>query len=400
MSKKLIEILYDVAKIEEKIFENGYKKYIISGIYTVTDKPNSNNRIYPTAIMNEAVRKLQPKVMMGKVKMSMDHPDWNPTLKDTAAIMLDITEVGEDKKGRYSAQICDTQVGKDLKAILDAGGSVGVSTRGYGSGLDDQEWPGLPGRYTVIQPGFKLESVDFVDGPSVEETEDDITLEQKKGAQEDMKTIEELMKAYPEIFKGFSDKTEAEKKELVTKLNDAIKASNVASENFTKLTDTIKAIRPDMFVTVAESEIVKSKDSEISTLKSKISELESKIKESETKISTFESQKVKNSRDLEVQKLKAEDSSFFKGGVVEKKFENCVTADEVQQVYKATKELIESFKKSQEDIADPKTQTPDKKSEGNGLTKEQNLDFERKNMERRNSGLAAMTTESYKKLCI
>jgi len=41
MPNKLIEILYEATKIDEKILEGGFKKYIISGIYTVTDTPNS-----------------------------------------------------------------------------------------------------------------------------------------------------------------------------------------------------------------------------------------------------------------------------------------------------------------------------------------------------------------------
>ena len=400
MPNKLIEILYEATKIDEKILEGGFKKYIISGIYTVTDTPNSNNRIYPTDIMNEAVKKLQLKVKKGAVKMALDHPEWTPKLKDTAAIITDISEIGIDKKGYYTAQIVDTAVGKDLKAILDGGGVVGVSTRGYGATLDDQELPGLSGRYTIIQPGFKLESIDFVDIPSVEETEDNMTLEQK--GENKMKTIEEIMKAYPELFKKFNDKTEAEKKDLVDKLNEAIKVSNSATSNFNKLAEMIKTIKPDLFVVITESETIKSKDAEILTLKNKISELEVSIKNSTNKISTFESEKIKNAREMELQKIKAEDPDFFKPGMefLVKKFENCNTAEEIRAVYTSNKELIESLRKSNEGMSDPKTKTPDKKNEGNGLTKEQTIDFELKNKERRSSGLSTMTVESYKKLCM
>jgi len=350
--------------------------------------------------MNEAVKKLQLKVKKGAVKMALDHPEWTPKLKDTAAIITDISEIGIDKKGYYTAQIVDTAVGKDLKAILDVGGVVGVSTRGYGTTLDDQEWPGLSGKYSIIQPGFKLESIDFVDGPSVEETEDYMALEQK--GENKMKTIEELMKAYPELFKRFNDKTEAEKKDLVNKLNEAIKVSNSATSNFNKLAEMIKTIKPDLFVVITESETIKSKDAEILTLKNKISELEVSIKNSTNKISTFESEKIKNAREMELQKIKAEDPDFFKPGMefLVKKFENCNTAEEIRAVYTSNKELIESLRKSNEGMSDPKTKTPDKKNEGNGLTKEQASDFELKNKERRSSGLSTMTVESYKKLCM
>ena len=164
----------------------------------------------------------------------------------------------------------------------------------------------------------------------------------------------------------------------------------------------IKTIKPDLFVVVTESETIKSKDAEILTLKNKISELEVSIKNSTTKISTFESEKIKNAREMELQKIKAEDPDFFKPGMefLVKKFENCNTAEEIRAVYTSNKELIESLRKSNEGMSDPKTKTPDKKNEGNGLTKEQAVDFELKNKERRSSGLSTMTVESYKKLCM
>lgn len=393
MKKKIIETIYEVSKIE-CLEEAGVKQYIISGPFTVTDKPNGNNRIYPKEVMQKAIEKCKKKIAKKQVRMGMDHPGFEGKLAESAALMLDMTDVGEDGKAYYRAQIVDTRAGKDLKALLDAGACIGVSTRGYGEALYDQEWPGLEGKFTIIRDGFELETVDFVDNPSVAETHDDITLESKKRSESTMKTIEELRKEFPEAFEAFDKANAEEKKAMTDKIEALLAQINATNENFGKLVDLIKTVKPESFVTIPEAEVVAKKDEEIKTLNTKITSLENTTIEMKTKIETVEAEKIKAEKEAKIESLRATETDFFGVPELVKLFDSCVSAEEVQKVFECQKALFVAARKSvTPEIKNPKTNV-DTQTE---LNDNQKRDFEMKNSERRACGLSALTVESYLK---
>lgn len=393
MKKKIVEHLFEVNTIE-CLEESGDKKYIISGPFTKVDEPNGNNRIYPKEVMQKAIDKCKKKVAKKQVRMSLDHPGWEGKLADAAAIMLEISDIKEDGKAYYKAQIVDTTAGKNLKALLDAGSCIGVSTRGYGDALYDQEWPNLPGKYTVIKEGFELETVDFVDTPSVSETQDDITLESLKRSESTMKTIEELRKEFPETFEAF-DKVIAEEKKTLTDAIENLKAQmTTATENFSKIVDLIKVVNPSAFTTIPESEIVAKKDEAIKDFETKVSELEKTASELKAKVESVEADKIKAEKEKEIETLKSTDVDYFKVPELVAKFESCVNAEEVRKVYESNKALLDSMKKSLGvETKNPKTNV-DKQIE---LTDNQKRDLDSKNSDRKAMGLSPITVESYLK---
>lgn len=391
---KIVESIFEASTIE-CLEENGTKKYIISGCYTQTDTPNGNNRIYPKEVMQKAIEKCQKKVAKKQVRMSLDHPGWEGKLSEAAAIMLELGNIQSDGKAYYKAQIVDTRAGQDLKALLDAGACIGVSTRGYGEALYDQEWEGLPGKYTVIKEGFELETVDFVDNPSVQCTQDDVTLESKKRSESIMKTIEELRKEFPQTFEAF-DKTIAEEKKSLTDMIESLKTQiSTTAENFKKVVDLVKSVNPDAFTTIPESELVAKKDEAIKTAETKISELEKSNSEMKTKIESVEAEKVKAEKEKEIEKLRASDPNYFKSESLVARFESCVTSDEVRKVYENNKALIEEFNKSNASDAKPPKSNVDKTE---SLTDNQKKHLATLNSERRANGLQPFTVESYLKL--
>ena len=394
MKKKIIEHLFEETKMDVLEESNGSKKYIISGSFTKTNEPNGNNRIYPKEVMQKAIEKCKKKVAKKQVRMSLDHPGFEGKLSEAAALLLDITDIQENGKAYYKAQIVDTRAGQDLKALLDAGACVGVSTRGYGDALYDQDWEGLPGKYTVIKDGFELETIDFVDTPSVSETQDDITLESLKRSESTMKTIEELRKEHPEAFEAF-DKAIAEEKKSLTDQIESLKAEVAKTiENFNKVVDAIKTVNPSAFTTIPESEVITTKDEAIKSLESKISEVEKINSEMKTKIETVESEKIKIEKDKEIETLKAKDVEYFKVPSLVAKFETCSNAEEVRKVYESNKALLDEYRKSLDlEIKTPKTNVD--KSEG--LTDNQKRDMEVKNFERKLNGLSQWSTEEYLK---
>jgi len=395
MKKLIIETIFEAAKIEEVDF-NGAKQYIMSGPMTITDTPNDNNRIYPSPVMQATLEKLKCKVAKKQIRMSLDHPVGEGRLSDAAALMIEISDIMPDKKAYYKAQIMDTRKGKDLKAMLDAGAVIGVSTRGYGEALYDQEWPGLSGKFTVIREGFELETADFVDTPSVKETMDDITLESLKRSESRMKTIEDLRKENPETFEAFDKSIADEKKILTDKIESLVAQVGSTTENFNKIADLLKTVKPELFVTIPESEIVANKEAEIKTLTTNVETLESSIVGLKTKIESVEANSVKIEKEKKIESLRASDVEFFKVPSLVAKFESCVNSDEVQKVYESNKALLNDVKSTiGGEVRKPKTQTLANADQE--LDEAQAKDLKSKNEDRRANGLVALTTESYLK---
>lgn len=400
MPKKdqIFENIYGNVKLEELQLENGGKKYVISGPFTMADRPNLNNRIYPKAVMNEAIGKFREKVQRKQIKMCMDHPDFfsGGKLSETAALLLDVTDIQDDGFAYYKAQILDTTRGKDLKVIVDAGAQVGVSTRGYGPSIENQEYPGVDGKHSVIQPGFCLENIDFVEGPSVQATEDNMAIESKTKRSVDMpKTLDELKQEFPSIFEGIEKEFEAkisavkaEAESFKTKLENTTK-------NFDSLVDLIKTVKPEAFTPVAESEVIASKDAEIKKIADELTASKASYEEMKSKVDAVEVEKIKAEKDREIESIKAADPEYASLECAMKKFEACINAKEVRQVYEANKSFIDSIKKSHvEKPATPKTDTTVKAQEDASLIAELKL----VNEQRKNSGLSMMSVEEFKKL--
>lgn len=393
---KLWEVFEGKPNIQEVATESGGKKYIISGAFTMVDRPNGNNRIYPRQEMQTAIEKCRDKVKQKRIRMGLDHPsmtDWGiPKLKECAAILLDISDVKDDGYAYYTAQIVDTAVGKDLKAILDSGSPVGVSTRGYGDSVCDQEWPGLDGKFTVIK-NFDLKSIDFVDDPSVASTEELMHLESTQRSEPmEIKSLEELKKAFPQFVGEMETKHTDEKKALEIKIEETAKSTE---KHIATLIEAVKSVKPDAFttVTVTETELVKEYKAKALALESELKKVVEEKTELVKKIETLEATQIKLAKDNEIAKIKGEDAAYFAHEILVKKFENCATAEEVRKVYEANKELLDSLKKAAGTPAPAKTQTPDP-SKGN-LTDAQKIDFNFKNSQRLSTGLPKYTEAEY-----
>lgn len=392
---KLCEVFIGSQKIDEVSTDSGEKKYIISGAFTMVDRPNGNNRIYPKAMMNEAIKKCRVKVEQKRIRMGLDHPsmsDWGiAKLKDCAAILLSIGDVQEDGYAYYKAQIIDTQVGKDLKAIVDAGSPVGVSTRGYGDQVEDQEYPGVDGKHTVIK-NYDMQSIDFVDDPSVADTEELMQLESKKRSDPmEFKNIQELKTAFPELVAQIETQGANEKKALEEKLEAIAKESKTS---ITALVESVKAICPEAFttVTMTETDLVKEYKAKAEGFQSDLTKVIAENDSLKTKIVTLEANEIKLSKEREIETIKASDAAYFTHDILVKKFENCTNAEEVRKVYESNKELLASLQKTTTPVS-PKTQTPDPAK--GALTDEQKVDLNFKNGQRMSAGLPKLSEAEF-----
>jgi len=139
--------------------ENGEKSFVIEGVFAQADKKNRNGRIYPKAIMENAVNKyVEDQVSKKRAVGELNHPE-GPTvnLDKVSHLITDLKLEGTDVVGK--AQILDTPMGKIVKGLLEGGVQLGVSTRGMGS---------LVNRNGVAYVGedFHLATIDIVQDPS------------------------------------------------------------------------------------------------------------------------------------------------------------------------------------------------------------------------------------------
>lgn len=119
---------------KDLILENINKKQplILSGIFQSAGELNENGRVYPKEILAREIDKFQEKIQEGRAYGALDHPESSlVTLSDAAILIKEL--IWNDNNVMGKLEVLNTTKGKDLKAILESGGSIGVSSRALGS---------------------------------------------------------------------------------------------------------------------------------------------------------------------------------------------------------------------------------------------------------------------------
>lgn len=119
----------------------GVKKYFIEGIFLQGNIQNRNGRVYPMDTLRRAVATYKANFIdKNRAVGELGHPD-GPTinLDKVSHKIVDLHEEGNNFIGR--AELLDTPNGLIAKRLVDAGITLGVSSRGLGtiksvSGLD------------------------------------------------------------------------------------------------------------------------------------------------------------------------------------------------------------------------------------------------------------------------
>lgn len=155
--KLMVDMSTDVSGSVELNESSGEKKYIISGNFSTPDKKNRNGRIYSKNIWESNVARYQNEILnnTNNTLMELEHPPrtqvdpWEAVAKIRKLEMRDGYVYGEavilnngDKKTNQ------------IKALIEAGVKIGVSTRGTGKMKGD------------IVEVYNLITVDVVSNPS------------------------------------------------------------------------------------------------------------------------------------------------------------------------------------------------------------------------------------------
>lgn len=199
-------------KITESKTDKG-TTYVARGLFAKADVETSNKRVYPSIVLDREIKKLQEDVKSRKVLGELDHPFDGKTKLSRASHIITNLEI--DDKGNVfgEAEILDTINGKNLKAIIESGAQVGVSSRGFGTVKKSN------GK-NLVQDDFSLQTFDFVANPAQKEAYPKIFLEAEgaspEGINESLATIEE---DFPHLYDEMKDRV---RKELQSEVSEQV----------------------------------------------------------------------------------------------------------------------------------------------------------------------------------
>ena len=131
---------------------------LVEGILATPEVKNGNGRYYSKDLWQREINKYLTVVKENRATGELDHPESSIiNLKNVCHIIRDIWWDGENIMGKI--EILPTAAGNILKALIDNGVMVGVSSRGMGSLKQ-------VGETMEVQDDFELLCWDFVSTPS------------------------------------------------------------------------------------------------------------------------------------------------------------------------------------------------------------------------------------------
>lgn len=213
----LVETIYIQPEVIKEEKDNGEEKVLFKGVFQKADVVNENGRRYPRRVLEKAIEEFKKRIKEGRAVGTLEHPLDGITRLDHVSHKIVGIELKEDGKVVGEFEVLDTAKGKDLKALLEAGVKVGISSRGFGTtkkvrdGDKDIE---------EVQDDFRFEAFDVVYTPStpggwvyLRESLDRAGLVRKEDA---VALVEGLMYSFAEITEDLLTELLSEIEETVT----------------------------------------------------------------------------------------------------------------------------------------------------------------------------------------
>jgi len=143
--------------LKESNLEKGLLRF--RGKFQEAEVVNKNKRMYPYAILDENVQRLQEIIKSRSLIGECDHPcDSVIHFKEASHVITKLWWDNNILMGE--GEILTTAHGRQLKALLNDGVRVGMSSRGVGNGKVNENG------VLVIGEGYKLITFDAVADPS------------------------------------------------------------------------------------------------------------------------------------------------------------------------------------------------------------------------------------------
>jgi hypothetical protein len=166
MAKKLLREYYELCDggVCQDLLTEAEKQYVrdggmmLSGMMQMAETQNGNGRVYPRNILEREVKNYAKLVKENRALGELDHPE--DSVINLKNVSHQITEIWmDDDKVMGKMKVLGTPNGQILKELVNAGVSIGISSRGLGSVKETM------GK-TMVEDDFQLICFDMVSEPS------------------------------------------------------------------------------------------------------------------------------------------------------------------------------------------------------------------------------------------
>lgn len=138
------------------------KPYQLSGVIQRAGTKNQNGRIYPKNILSREVENYMKSIKDRRALGELDHPESSTiSLSNVSHMVTDSWWDGDQVMGKI--EVLNTPKGQILQSLLDAGVTIGISSRGVGS---TEKKRMAEGDVDMVNDDFQLICYDIVSEPS------------------------------------------------------------------------------------------------------------------------------------------------------------------------------------------------------------------------------------------
>mgnify|MGYP000548381134 CR=1 FL=1 len=136
-------------------------RFIMRGIFSEADKLNQNNRIYKREYLEREVNNFQKLIREKRAYGEIDHPESSVISLDRACLVVRELFMRDDGVVIGECEILNTEPGKKIQAIVNAGYNIGISSRSVGTTETSPEG------HEMVASDLSLLAFDAVSDPSV-----------------------------------------------------------------------------------------------------------------------------------------------------------------------------------------------------------------------------------------
>jgi hypothetical protein len=209
-------------------------RILIKGRYAVTNEPTQNKRLYREHLWKREFGRLSESIKRRRVYGELDHPQDGRTKLQRASHIITKLEVrGTDVYGE--AEVIDTPNGRILKAIAEASGEVGISSRGFGSVKSRSDG------VQEVQEDFKLDTFDFVADPATRSAYPKVFREAREtiehALEKDQMDLETLRRDYPGLV---TEIAQMAREDRLVEDDSSVDIKRLLSENEERTTARLK----------------------------------------------------------------------------------------------------------------------------------------------------------------
>ena len=282
-------------------------KMILRGEFGRVDTPTQNKRMYSRKITEREIGRLNEDLRGRRVYGELDHPSDGKTKYQRVSHIITNLEVQEDGRVIGSAEVLDTPNGRIVKAIAQANGGLGVSSRGFGSVVARQDG------VQEVGEDFRLKTYDIVVDPAMKTAHPDVFSEAIMES-ESYDWINELRHDFPDLVEEIRSEEATKAKEAAeAAVADAIskttsEATHGQKEEFERrLAEVLTGLREEVKSDLREEAGSDPKQGAAVAVLEQISSLVSSFQPDTDQQAVRDAMKAK---DVEVAKVRAESDEW------------------------------------------------------------------------------------------